>query len=134
MYTIQTVSIEVASRSSTNLKMVHTELCSLSIISYDQYACAYDRAGPTRSSATRATLIGFQEVSLDTDQLGHVTYLTNRITTNLVANSLPIFPFLPGYDDHDDDQLDGGNRYGEKAKGFFLQVGESTSLARDSFY
>jgi hypothetical protein len=48
------------------------------------------------------------------DQLGHVTYLTKHITTNLVANSLPIIPSLPGCDDDDDDQLDGGNRYVEK--------------------
>jgi hypothetical protein len=114
MYTIQTVSIEVASRSSTNLEMVHAKLLSFSTASCDQYAWAYDKPCPARSSATRATLIGFQNARLDTDQLGHVTYLTNHITTNLVANSLPIFLSLPGYDDEDDDQLDDGNRYGEK--------------------
>jgi hypothetical protein len=114
MYTIQTVSIEVALRSSTNLEMVHAEVFSLSTVSYDRYACACDEPCPTRPGATRATRIGIQNARLDTGQLGHVTHLTNHITTNLVANSLPIFPSLPGYDDDEDDQLDDGNRYVEK--------------------
>jgi hypothetical protein len=113
MYTIQTVSIEVASRSPTNLEMVHTELFSLSTVNFDQYTCAYDEPCTARSGATRATLLGSQNARLDTDQLDHVTHLTNHITTNLVANSLTIVPSLPRHDD-DDDQLDGGNRYVEK--------------------